>query len=106
MSDGCSGVFNLGFLIPCRRHDHRYYLGGDADDKAYADDQLYLDMKDPRYVKWFWRMVATAGMARERWAGVRILTINYPPGHRLRREDNGSVEAFNWLGKANEAELT
>lgn len=105
MSDGCSGVFDLGFCTPCVRHDHRYHLGGDADDKAFADDELYQDMKDPRFVNWFWRGAATGGMARERWTGVRMLTINYPPGHRLRREENGSVEAFNWLGTANEKEI-
>ena len=105
MSDGCSGVLNLGFRKVCVRHDHRYYLGGTVDDKSFSDDKLYLEMKDPRYVNWFWRTVAKAGMARERWAGVRIFTINYPPGHRLRREENASIEAFNWLGSANEGEI-
>ena len=50
MADGCSGVFNLGYRKPCCRHDHRYYLGGDAEDKAFADDMMYQDMKDPRWV--------------------------------------------------------
>ncbi len=106
MSDGCSGVFNLWFKVPCTRHDHRGYLGGDADDKAFADDKLYLEMMDPRYVKsWIGRAVAKAGMAREGCAGVRIFAINYPPGHRLRRADEGALEVFNWLGKANEEEI-
>ena len=106
MADGCSGVLDLGFLIPCRRHDHRYFLGGDEVDKAFGDDKFYLEMQDKRYVpNWFWRTAAKCGMARERWVGIRFLTYNYPPGHRLRRNEDDSIEAFNWLGTANEDEI-
>ena len=106
MSDGCSGVLDLGYKIVCERHDHRSYLGGDETDKAFTDDKFYLEMQDPRYVKSrFWRAVARGGLARVRWAGLRFITINYPPGHRLRRLADNSVESFNWLGIANEAEI-
>lgn len=99
MADGCSGVLDLGYRIPCCRHDERYFYGGDEHDKAYADDLFYLDMQDPRYVRSsFWRWMARHGLARERWAAVRFVTINYPPGHRLRRRADDSIEAFNWLG--------
>lgn len=99
MSDGCSGVLDLGYRISCARHDHRYFVGGDADDKSFADNEFYLDMQDPRYTKSkFWRFVARNGLARIRWVGIRFATYNYPPGHRLRRENDDSIEAFNWLG--------
>lgn len=99
MSDGCSGVPDYGYKVPCARHDRRYFIGGDADDKAYADDQFYLEMQDPRFVKsGFWRFVARNGLARTRWVGIRFATYNYPPGHRLRRASDDSIEAFNWLG--------
>ena len=107
MSDGCSGAPDYGYKIVCKRHDHRYFLGGDETDKAFGDDKFYLEMQDPRYVKsWFWRAVARGGLARVRWAGLRFITINYPPGHRLRRLADDSREVFNWLGTANEDELT
>ena len=99
MSDGCSGVPNYGYRIPCLRHDIRCYYGGDADDKSLCDDLLYLEMQDPRYVESrFWRFVARNGLARTRWAGVRFITINYPPGHPNRRAPDNSLEVFNWLG--------
>ncbi len=100
MADGCSGVLDFGFGIPCCRHDLRYYYGGPSpDDKSHADDLFYLEMQDPRYVpSRFWRWMARRGMARIRWTGVRFTTYNYPPGHRLRRNQDDSIEAFNWLG--------
>lgn len=94
MSDGCSGVLDLGFTKACIAHDEKYHYGGDIVAKMVADDEFYQDMVD---TSGFWGWVARRGLARERYIGVRTLTYNYPPGHSMRRSFH-KVEAWNWLG--------
>lgn len=101
MSDGCSGVFNLGYTKPCKNHDRKYHVGGTVEDKLLADDELYDDMCA---TPGFWGWMARHGMARERYIGVRFFTYNYPPWHPRRRKSDDSIEAFNWLGPGPKAE--
>ena len=92
--DGCTGVLDLGYTIPCDNHDRKYAEGGTVEDKLIADGEFYDDMCA---TKGFWGWAARHGIARVRYVGVRFATYNYPPGHPARRKDI-LVEAFNWLG--------
>ena len=95
MSDGCSGVLDLGYSIPCRNHDRAFHYGGTVRDKKIADWNLYIDMWT---VKGFWGWVARRGLARVRYWGVRWLTYNYPPWDPARVKFPFRLERFNWLG--------
>ncbi len=94
MADGCSGVLDLGYEIPCIAHDRAYHYGGTVEDKLIADGKFYDDMCN---VGGFWGFMARMGIARERYIGVRWTTYNYPPGHPQRSESI-YIEAFNWKG--------
>ena len=95
MSDGCTGVFNLGYKKECINHDRKYHFGGTVEDKLIADGEFYDDMCA---VPGFWGWVARRGLARIRYNGVRFLTYNYPPGHHKRKYSDKLVEARNWKG--------
>lgn len=95
MSDGCSGVIDLGFKVPCAKHDEKCHYGGSVEDKLIADGEFYSDMCD---TPGFWGWVARHGVARIRYNGVRFLTYNYPPNHPARSRATGLVEAWNWEG--------
>tara|TARA_Y100000310_G_scaffold184552_1_gene184692 strand:+ start:2249 stop:2587 length:339 start_codon:yes stop_codon:yes gene_type:complete len=94
MADGCSGVLDLGYTVPCEKHDRAYHYGGSIEDKLVADGKFYDDMCE---VPGFWGWMARRGIARTRYIGVRWTTYNYPPGHPSRKTDV-RIEAFNWLG--------
>lgn len=95
MADGCSGVVDLGFTQACNNHDRKYHFGGSVEDKLIADDDFYEDMCA---TPGFWGFIARRGVASIRYHGVRMLTYNYPPGHKKRSLRHGMVEAWNWAG--------
>jgi hypothetical protein len=92
MSDGCTGVHGwLGTNKHCVTHDRRYASGGSVEDKLRADDTHYSDLRNEN---WYTKYV----IAKRRYWGIRMFTYNYPPGHPMRKNYPGRVEAFNWLG--------
>ena len=95
MGDGCSGVFDYGYKKACDRHDKAYHEGGGIVDKLIADGKFHRDMCA---TPGFWGWMAREYIADRRYAGVRMLTFNYPPGHPERVDFPGRVEAFNWKG--------
>jgi hypothetical protein len=100
MSDGCSGVLDLGFELACTIHDKRYHYGGSIEDKLQTDDLFYTDMCDTPGI---WGWIARRGLASIRYHGIRMTTYGYPVGHPMR---NGyKIEAWNWLGKSSQIDL-
>jgi hypothetical protein len=95
MGDGCSGVLDYGYTAACNSHDRCYHYGGSVEDKLVADGQFHTDMCA---TPGFWGVIARAYMAKRRYIGVRFFTYNYPPGHSMRMNAPGRIEAWNWLG--------
>lgn len=96
MSDGCSGVLDLGFTKACTAHDKKYHYGGPTpEEKLIADDQFYQDMCA---TPGFWGWAARRGIARERGIGVRNITYSYPPRHPSRVFAFHKIDAWNWEG--------
>ena len=93
MSDGCTGVLNLGYKIPCTRHDEAQHRGGTVAEKLAGDDRFHADMcARPG----FWGWAARHGIADIRYHVVRKVTYNYPPGHPM-RSNFPKLETWNWL---------
>ena len=66
ISDGCTGVFDLGVRHCCVTHDGAYWRGRTYVDKALADRMLRACIQAEGGV-FYW----TLGWVR--WAGVRVL---------------------------------
>ena len=98
MSDGCTGVHDFFWKKVCIAHDADYHHGGSVEDKLIADAKLYDRMCDPEWSGKIGAWLGRHGAARRRYWGVRTFTYNYPPGHPMRSDFKGRVEAFNWLG--------